>query len=215
MDPQDTAPADTGPVRERADSRRKRLRLIEAARLVMAEKGLDAGVAEIAARAEVGVGTLYRRFGSREALVEDILLDGVAEIRSVLDRALSEPDPWVGLTLFLSEFSKAQAASRGLHEFTAGEGSARSPELDEGTQALRHAIQELVQRAHRAGALRHDVTWRDIVVLSLASAHATTCLGVKATDSQPERTAAILLAGLRADDDAPQLPGESPTDLQA
>jgi AcrR family transcriptional regulator len=203
----------TEPVRERADSRRKRLRLIEAARLVVAEKGLDAGVAEIAARAEVGVGTLYRRFGSREALVEDILLDGIAEIRVVLDRALAEPDPWAGLTLFLSEFSKAQAASRGLHEFTAGEGSARSPELDQGTRALRQAIQELVQRAHLAGALRHDVTWRDIVVLSLASAHATTCLGVKATGSQPERTAAILLAGLRADAGAPSLPGESPADL--
>jgi AcrR family transcriptional regulator len=213
MDREDTSPADTGPVRERADSRRKRLRLVAAARLVVAERGLDAGVAEIAARAEVGVGTLYRRFGSREALVKDILLDGIAEIRSVVDRALSEPDPWVGLTLFLSEFSKAQSANRGLYEFTAGEASALSPELHDDTMRLRHAVQEVVERAHRAGALRGDVTWRDIVVLSLASVHASTCLGVKATDSQPERTAAILLAGLRADDGAFQLPGEPPNDL--
>lgn len=52
---------------------RLRLRLMEAARLVVAEKGLDAGAAEIAARAEVGVGTLYRRFGTKEALVIDIV----------------------------------------------------------------------------------------------------------------------------------------------
>ncbi|MCW2649721.1 MAG: transcriptional regulator, TetR family, partial [Mycobacterium sp.] len=95
----DTAPAETGPPHERADSRRKRLRLIEAARLVVAQKGLDAGAAEIAARAEVGVGTLYRRFGTREALVKDILLDGIAETQAAADRALAAPDPWTGLTL--------------------------------------------------------------------------------------------------------------------
>ena len=49
---------------------------MEAARLVVAEKGLDAGAAEIAARAEVGVGTLYRRFGTKEALVKDIVKEG-------------------------------------------------------------------------------------------------------------------------------------------
>jgi AcrR family transcriptional regulator len=87
----DTAHAETWPAPERADSRRKRLRLIEAGRLVVAEKGLDAGAAEIAARAEVGVGTLYRRFGTREAPVKDILTDGIAEIQAVVDRALAAP----------------------------------------------------------------------------------------------------------------------------
>jgi len=215
MEREGAAPADVGPVHERADSRRKRLRLVAAARQVIAEKGLDAGVAEIAARAEVGVGTLYRRFGSREALVRDVLLVGVAEVRALLDRALAEQDPWLGLTLFLSEFSKAQTVNRGLHELTAGNAAALSPELHEGTMILRQAIEELVDRAHLAGALRADVTWRDIVVLSLASAQASACMGVRATDSQPERTAAILLAGLRADDGAPRLPGEPPTDLLA
>jgi AcrR family transcriptional regulator len=215
MDNEDTSLAEAEPVRERADSRRKRLRLVEAARIVVAEKGLDAGAAEIAERAEVGVGTLYRRFGSREALVKDILRDGIAESLSAVDQALAEPDPWVGLTLFLSEFSKAQTANRGLYEFTAGEASAFSPELYDDTMALRRAVQALVERAHRAGALRKDVTWRDIVVLSLASVNARTCLGVKATDSQSERTAALLLIGLRADDSADSLPGEPPADLLA
>jgi hypothetical protein len=80
---------------------------------------------------------------------------------------------------------------------------------------LRHAVKELTERAHRAGVLRKDVTWRDIVVLSLASVNASTCLGVNATDTQPERTAAILLTGLRAHDSASPLPGEPPVDLHA
>jgi AcrR family transcriptional regulator len=210
-----SALAETGPPHERADSRRKRLRLIEAARLVVAEKGLEAGAAEIAARAEVGVGTLYRRFGTKEALVKDILMDGIAEIQAAVDRALAAPDPWTGLTLFLTDFSTAQTANRGLHEFTAADPSAFSPELHDDTMKLRHAVTELTERAHRAGVLRKDVTWRDIVVLSLASVDASTCLGVHATDTQPERTAAILLAGLRADDAASPLPGEPPVDLLA
>jgi AcrR family transcriptional regulator len=215
MSRKDTAPAETGPPHERADSRRKRLRLIEAARLVVAEKGLNAGAAEIAARAEVGVGTLYRRFGTREALVKDILMDGIAETQAAADRALAAPDPWMGLTLFLTDFSTAQTANRGLHEFTAADAMAFSPELHDDTMKLRHAVTELTERAHRAGVLRKDVTWRDIVILSLASVNASTCLGVNATDTQPERTAAILLAGLRAHDSASPLPGEPPIDLLA
>jgi AcrR family transcriptional regulator len=211
----DTAPTETGPPRERADSRRKRLRLIEAARLVVAEKGLDAGAAEIAARAQVGVGTLYRRFGTREALVKDILKDGIAETQAAADRALAAPDPWTGLTLFLTDFSTVQTANRGLHEFTAADSTAFSPELHDDTMKLRRAVQKLTQRAHRAGVLRKDVTWRDIVILSLASVNASACLGVHAADTQPERTAAILLAGLRAHGAASPLPGEPPIDLLA
>ena len=205
-------PSASEPPHERADSRRKRLRLVEAARQVVAEKGLEAGAAEIAARAEVGIGTLYRRFGSREALVKDILLDGIAEIQAVADQAMTVPDAWEGLTLFLSEFSKAQAANRGLHEFTADQSPAVSAELRGDTLALRHAVQQLVERAHQEGTLRPDVTWRDIVVLSLASVNASTCLGVQAAASQTGRTAVILLDGLRSPG-VTQLPGEPPTDL--
>ena len=215
MNLQAPASADSGSPRERADSRRKRLRLIEAARLVVAEKGLGAGAAEIAARAEVGVGTLYRRFGSREALIGDILADGVAEVQSVADRALSMPDAWLGLSLFLSEFSQAQAANRGLHELTASDGGEFSSELREDVLRLREAVQELTRRAHQAGALRKDVTWPDIVVLSLASVHGGTCLEVEGTPRQSSRTAAILLAGLRADHGGDPLPGDPPVDLLA
>ncbi|WP_404196046.1 TetR/AcrR family transcriptional regulator [Streptomyces tauricus] len=61
-------------------------------------------------RAEVGVGTLYRRFGSKEALVADVLIDGLAEIESWAEAALHDPDPWAGLSGFLIAFTEAQLA---------------------------------------------------------------------------------------------------------
>src|SRR3977135_1341780 len=104
MSPTDAALAETGPPHERADSRRKRLRLIETARLVVAEKGLEAGGAQTAARAEGGVW----RLDTREDTVKDIVVAGIPEIQAAVDRALAAPDPWVGLRLFLTDFSKAQ-----------------------------------------------------------------------------------------------------------
>jgi AcrR family transcriptional regulator len=202
-------------MQERADSRRKRLRLMEAARLVVAEKGLDAGAAEIASRAEVGVGTLYRRFGTKEALVIDIVKDGTADLQAAAERALAAPDAWDGLTQFLHDFSRAQTVNRGVREYIASEPWAGAPELHTDVMRLRDAIERLTKRAHDAGILRPDVSWHDITVLSLASANAHICLGIEATDTQTDRTTAILLDGLRAHADSQPLPGDPPRDLLA
>lgn len=208
-----SSPPDTGNHRsERADSRRKRLRLIEAARAVVAEKGLDAGAAEIAARAEVGVGTLYRRFGSLEALVEDIVLDGIAEVQAAADRSLADADPWSGLTSFLYAHSKANSANRGLFEFTAQDASTLSPQLLRSTLELRAAIKEITRRAHEAGVLREDVAWGDLVVLSLSAVHSGTCLGLRADGDQWQRVTSLLIEALRAPGRNP-LPSAPPVDL--
>lgn len=202
-------------MQERADSRRKRLRLMEAARLVVAEKGLDAGAAEIAARAEVGVGTLYRRFGTKEALVKDIVKEGTADLQAAAERALATTDAWEGFAEFLHDFSRAQTVNRGVQEYIGGESWAAAPELRADIMRLRQAIEQITKRAHDAGVLRTDVSWRDITVLSLASANAHACLGIEATDAQTDRTTAILLTGLRASTDAQPLPGDPPHDLLA
>jgi AcrR family transcriptional regulator len=104
----------------------------------------------------VGVGTLYRRFGTREALVNDILVDGIAETQAAADGALAVGDQWTGLILVLTDFSKAQTANRGLHEFTADDSTAFSPELHDDTMKLRHTVQKLTQRAYRADVLRKE-----------------------------------------------------------
>ena len=183
---------------ERADSRRKRLRLIDAARASIAEHGLEASTTDIAERAEVGVGTLYRRFGSKEALIVDVLLDGVAEIQSRADAALEESDPWAGLSGFLYEYTEAQRANLGLAEFTSGTTLALPPEVAAAGSVLAAAIDRLVRRAQDAGALRADVTWRDIVLISIGPMGGTECLGATRGEGQWRRTIAIALDGLRA-----------------
>ena len=184
------------PTHERADSRRKRLRLVAAAREAVAEHGLDVSAAEIAARAEVGVGTLYRRFGSKEALVQDVLIDGLAEVQAAADEALADPDPWSGLSRFLIALTEAQVVNRGVADFTWAHTTGLPPEAKAQAARLTDAIEELTSRAQAARAIRQDVSWRDIVLLSVAPVGADECLGAKAGDEQWRRTIGIALDGL-------------------
>jgi len=183
--------------KERADSRRKRLRLIEAARSAIAEHGLQASTTDITERAEVGVGTLYRRFGSKEALVADVLVDGVHEIQASAVAALDAPDPWEGLSCFLFAFTGAQLANLGLAEFVSGQARELPPEVAEAGTELAAAIDRLVRRAQDHGVLRTDVTWRDVVLISLAPIGGEECLGATQGEDQWRRTIAIALDGLR------------------
>jgi len=185
--------------KERADSRRKRLRLIEAARAAIAEHGLDASTTDITERAEVGVGTLYRRFGSKEALIADVLVDGVVEIQTWADAALSDDDAWRGLSCFLYAYTEAQLKNLGLAEFTSGTGTKHNlpPQVAEAGSVLAGAIDRLVQRAQEQGVLRDDVTWRDIVLVSISPSGGVECLGATQGEQQWRRTIAIALDGLR------------------
>lgn len=193
--------------KERADSRRKRLRLIEAARAAIAEHGLQASTTDITERAEVGVGTLYRRFGSKEALIADVLLDGVVEIQTWADAALDDPDAWQGLSCFLFAYTKAQLANLGLAEFTNGNTHELPPEVGQAGSRLADAIDRLVRRAQEQGSLRPDVTWRDIVLISISPNGGVECLGATRGENQWRRTIAIALDGLRASA-ATELPPE-------
>jgi AcrR family transcriptional regulator len=184
--------------RERADSRRKRLRLIEAAREAIAEHGLHASTTAITERAEVGVGTLYRRFGSKEALIADVLVDGVVEIQAWAEAALKDSDPWQGLSDFLFAYTEAQLRNVGLAEFTSGNTHGLPPAVAEAGSVLARAIDRLVRSAQDAGALRPDVTWRDIVLISIGPMGGIECLGATVSEHQWRRTITIALDGLRA-----------------
>ena len=185
------------PVDRRSDSRRNRLRLVEAARELVAERGIDVTAAEIAGRAEVGVGTLYRRFGSKEALIRDIPADGLDEVEAVAKAALDDPDAWNGLSSFFAFFSQTQVDNQGIAEYLSLATSVPADEVKRMNTELSGLVRQLVQRAHSEGSLRADVTWEEVVLLSRASVSAAECLGVHASTGQSQRACAIILDGMK------------------
>jgi AcrR family transcriptional regulator len=97
----------------RADARQNRDRIVEVARALFAERGLDVPMAAIARRAGVGVATLYRRFPTKESLVAEVFADQFAACVSVVDEALADPDPWRGFCTLVEKVCAMQAVDRG------------------------------------------------------------------------------------------------------
>ena len=148
----------------RADAERNRRRLLDAAATVFAEHGLDASVSEIARRAGVGQGTVFRRFPSKERLIAAIIVDRLDELVAVGEAQLDAERPAEGLRALVLAGAQLQAKDRGFFEGIAGVGLE-----DEEVHAQHHALLEitraLVQRAQEAGEIRDDVTAEDVVLL--------------------------------------------------
>ena len=104
------------PRRLRADAARNRDAIVAVARDVFAEQGLAAPLETIAARAGVGIATLYRRFPTREKLVAAALTEKVAEYAEAAEQALAVADPWVGFAGFVQRICELQAGDRGLSD---------------------------------------------------------------------------------------------------
>jgi AcrR family transcriptional regulator len=130
----------------RRDAQRNRALLIAAARESFAEHGVDARLDEIARRAGVGTGTLYRHFPTREALVEAIFAERVGEFLALAEAGLAEPDAWAGLVGFLEATLELQRSDRVLKEiflrYPPGEGR-----LAETRAQMRAQFEELIGRA--------------------------------------------------------------------
>ena len=155
--------------RLRKDAERNRRLLINAAIEVLGEQGLDASLGEIARRAGVGNGTLYRRFPTREDLYAAVLAETEAMGQRIRREALEIEDGWTALVTYLEAAGSFAAANRGLFElmminFRSDPG--KDAKLAEGEQAMA----ELVARAQRQGTLRPDVSARD-VSLAVCSMH--------------------------------------------
>jgi AcrR family transcriptional regulator len=147
-------------VSERVDAQRNHARLVAAARTLLARDGLDVSVREIARAAGVGVGTVYRHFPTRDALVDGVLEDAVEEIVAAGERALERDDPWAGFTGFVEETLELKAGNRVLKDaMETARGRERATAL---RKRLRPTTTELILRAQKAGALRGDFTPDDL-----------------------------------------------------
>ncbi|MEU1933116.1 TetR/AcrR family transcriptional regulator [Streptomyces coeruleorubidus] len=171
-------------------------RLMQAAREVFAEQGWDAPVSEIARRAGIGMGSLYRRYPSKELLAQRMRIVGMEQLVTQARTALTEePDPWAAFARFLRDALSAQGPGGPLLPLVGG----RLPATDEIVAAaaqLRAVLDDLVAGAHRAGVLRADFTAADVPLLL---EHLTARIPV--TDERATalhlRYLDVILAGLR------------------
>ena len=98
----------------RRDARENRERILAAARLAFAELGIDVSVEEIARRAGVGMGTLYRRFPTKDALIDAVFEEHLDQIAASAEAALADPDAWTAFLDYLTDIVGLQANDRGL-----------------------------------------------------------------------------------------------------
>jgi AcrR family transcriptional regulator len=159
----------------RADAERNRGRLVDAAEALFRERGLDVGVAEIAQRAGVGRGTLFRNFPTKQDLIAAIVIDRMSEAAARGRARLGSPDPGQALFDELEDIVGAQQLDRCLFDAVADTFLA-----DEAIRAA-HAevigmLDELLDRAKEAGAVRGDVGAMDVLMLLKGVCEAATAL---------------------------------------
>ena len=180
----------------RRDAERNRERLLAAARLLFAERGLDVSMDDIADRAGGGVGTAYRRFRNRDELIDALFEDRMAQFVALAEEALGEPDPWGALTGFLERSIAMQAADRGFKELVVGHHSA-CDRVATVRERMLPLVRRLVERARDAGELRADVSELDVPLFSVMLGSVADF----AHDTEPElwrRYLTLVLDGLRA-----------------
>ncbi|RRR95668.1 TetR/AcrR family transcriptional regulator [Glycomyces terrestris] len=190
----------------RADAVRNRRRLLAAAADEFAEYGLDASVADIARRAGVGKGTVFRHFPTKDDLVAAILTDRMDDLHRLGERLLESDDPGAALHEFLTA-AAAQRQERDLSFLAEAAGS--MPEVAAARARMMDAIDRIVARAAEAGAIRADVTGTDVFLLMCAPNY----VAGSVPDAAPDlwcRYLGIILDGLRPEGARP-LPAAAPT----
>jgi AcrR family transcriptional regulator len=199
-----------------AEAERNDEALLRAAREVLAEDGVHASVATIAARAGVGIGSLYRRYRTKQELFQRLCTIALREYLTAAEEALAIDDPWDGMSHYIRKAISfgpgSLAAIAGTIEVT-DEMTALNTRGDD-------AVEALVARAHRAGVLRPDATAVDVALLieQLGRSPLLEQLNrqgradlIEAATNARARIIAIALDGLRAVTAQP-LPGSPPDD---
>lgn len=181
----------------RSDALRNRALLIDAARELFADRGVDVALDEVARRAGVSIGTLYNRFPSRSTLIEAVFADRLAKIAGFAMRALADPDPWQGFADYLFDVCELQAADRGFNE-VAARGLADSPANQNLREQIGEAMAQLIERAKQAGTMRADLAIEDLAFVIWGVAQ-TVDRTAKVAPRIWRRHLALLLDGFRAE----------------
>jgi AcrR family transcriptional regulator len=176
---------------QRSDAVRNHKRVIKAARAVMARDGLNAQMDDIARRAQVGVGTVYRHFPNKEDLVAALAVERFERLAELAEQALANEDPAAAFEEFIRAAAKIQSEDRALSEVL----TSRPEVMNRAAEnvGILELTTRIMRRAQKAGAVRKDADPRDVPMFLCALA---------GTFSGPytntERYISIVLDGLRA-----------------
>lgn len=147
----------------RADARDNRDRILAAARALFAERGIDVGMRDIARRAGVGPATLYRRFPTKQAVIDEVFTAQLDACRQIVVDGCADPDPWRGFTTALQRLTALNVRNR---SFVDALTSANTVEgsLMAHRRELLGMLAQLAHRAQEAGKLRADFVIGDLVL---------------------------------------------------
>ncbi len=148
----------------RRDALANRQRIVDAAREVFASRGSAATLDEVAQRAGVGVGTVYRRFPSKELLLQAALEERLEEHAAAIEAALHAPTGWDGFVRFLHRAAELHAEDQALRDVELGAGF-EDRYLAGVRERIMPVVARLVDRAKAEGSLRPDVTAEDVPLL--------------------------------------------------
>lgn len=186
----------------RRDAVRNRASLVVAGREVFSEQGADASLEEVARRAGVGIGTLYRHFPSREAMVEVIFEEHIGQVLAAADEAAASDDAWAGLVAFLERVLDLQARNLPLRDVFVRHpvGAGR---IAERRRQIGPLLKRLVVRAREQGALRSDFTVGDLALAMWSFAPVFEATAGIAPNAW-RRHLQLVLDGMRAEAATPQ-----------
>ncbi len=179
----------------RADARRNRAKVLEAAEEVFASEGLAVPIDEVARRAGVGVGTVYRHFPTKQALFEAIV---VARLEALVERGeelFTAEDPGTALFTFISELVDLAVKKKDLSDELARAG-VQSEQLVAGVkERLERCFEVLLQRAQASGVVRDDINRTDVTALIMGTCMAANQHGCS---ESTQRLVGVLCDGFRA-----------------
>jgi AcrR family transcriptional regulator len=191
--PNGTRRQDSGGKPVRADAKRNRVRILQAAEEVFAELGPSAATEEVAARAGVAIGTVFRHFPTKRALLEAIIKEFVLRLTDEAAAMAAEGDPATGLFQFFTRLVEQAAAKKTVLDLLAEVGV--DLEVSKPVQTLQHAVASLLAGGQDIGAIRRDVQLDEVMALLIATSQAALRAGW--TPGLQQRALAVVFAGLR------------------
>jgi AcrR family transcriptional regulator len=180
----------------RADARRNRERILIAASELFANKGVNTSTAEIAGAAGVGIGTVFRHFPTKEALLKAVLIQRLEHIAADAESRAQGEDAGAGFLEFFREVVADSGTKVAVAEALGESGVDVIRAASPVAERLRSAINELLTQAQQAGVIRDDVDVDDILTLLAGVTQAAHFAG--GYQKTLDRTLAVVIAGLRA-----------------